>query len=99
MTQYLILHKVCGQPMWDMAEKIELGDEEGWITTSGHRCYPFRVIGSVDQLDGVTVWADPIPDDWPDYSPEIDHSQPAVTFDMGKLLSALIPQPQGKRRL
>lgn len=38
---YLILHKVRGEPAFDIAVQIQIGDEEGWIIpTSGHRAYP-----------------------------------------------------------
>jgi len=40
---YLILHKVRGEPAFDIAQKIEIGEEEGWIIpTSGHRAYPYQ---------------------------------------------------------
>lgn len=39
---YLILHKVRGEPAFDIAQRVQIGDEEGWIIpTSGHRAYPF----------------------------------------------------------
>lgn len=42
--QYLILHKVRGEPAFDIAEPLQIGDEEGWIIpTSGHRAYPYEV--------------------------------------------------------
>lgn len=42
MTPYLILHKVRGEPAFDIAIPIQIGDEEGWIIpTSGHRAYPY----------------------------------------------------------
>lgn len=38
---YLIAHKVRGEPAFDIAHKLMIGDEEGWIIpTSGHRAYP-----------------------------------------------------------
>ena|SRR5215469_14991909 len=38
---YLILHKVRGEPAFDIAQKMMVGNEEGWvIPTSGHRAYP-----------------------------------------------------------
>ena len=40
---YLILHKVRGEPAFDVAYQMEIGDEVGWIIpTSGHRAYPSR---------------------------------------------------------
>ncbi len=42
MTLYLIAHKVRGAPAFDVAEKVQIGEEEGFIIpTSGHRAYPF----------------------------------------------------------
>lgn len=44
---YLILHRVRGQPAFDIAERIEVEATEGvfedwWIIpTSGHRAYPY----------------------------------------------------------
>jgi len=42
--RYLILHKVRGEPAFDIAQKIEVEDEEWWIIpTSGHRAYPSKI--------------------------------------------------------
>lgn len=39
---YLIAHKVRGEAAFDVAQKLQIGDEEGWIIpTSGHRAYPY----------------------------------------------------------
>lgn len=39
---YLICHKVRGEAAFDVASKLQIGDEVGWvIPTSGHRAYPF----------------------------------------------------------
>lgn len=40
---YLILHKVRGQPAFDIAERIGVDDNDWiWIIpTSGHRAYPY----------------------------------------------------------
>ena len=38
---YLILHKVRGEPAFDIASAIMIGEEQCWlIPTSGHRAYP-----------------------------------------------------------
>jgi hypothetical protein len=51
MTLYLILHKVRGEPAFDIAQKLHIHTstcasgsyEEIWIIpTSGHRAYPYR---------------------------------------------------------
>lgn len=40
---YLILHKVRGSPAFDIAIRMRIGQEDGWIIpTSGHRAYPLR---------------------------------------------------------
>jgi hypothetical protein len=50
---YLILHKVRGEPAFDIAIQIEIGDEQGWIIpTSGHRAYPYRSWAIQDLYDG-----------------------------------------------
>lgn len=39
---YLILHKVRGAPAFDIAYKMRIANEDGWLTpTSGHRAYPY----------------------------------------------------------
>lgn len=39
---YLILHKVRGEPAFDIAQRLRIGNEDGWIIpTSGHRAHPF----------------------------------------------------------
>lgn len=70
-TPYLILHKVRGEPAFDIAEKL---DEETWIIpTSGHRAYPFRwwsieelVIESASRA-GPSEFCENIPSNWPDH--------------------------------
>lgn len=42
MDLFLIAHKVCNEPAFDIAHRLPIGEEEGWIvTTSGHRAYPY----------------------------------------------------------
>lgn len=50
MTLYLIAHKVRGAPAFDIAERMDMGDDEAWwiIPTSGHRAYPFWSISLQD---------------------------------------------------
>ena len=39
---YLIAHLVRGEPAFDIAIRLQIGDEEGWIIpTSGHRAWPY----------------------------------------------------------
>jgi len=70
---YLIAHLVRGEPAFDIAEQLQIGDEQGWIIpTSGHRAYPYwtlRLDLAVDwPLVGIlhTEVPDP-PVDWPDH--------------------------------
>lgn len=73
MTQYLIAHKVRGEPAFDIAEQIAIGNEEGWIIpTSGHRAYPYwhMEIGKLnEQLQGENgYWVfDTMPPDLPEH--------------------------------
>ncbi len=48
---YLILHKVRGEPAFDVAYPFRFGDEDGWlIPTSGHRAHPAET-WRLDDLD------------------------------------------------
>lgn len=72
---YLILHKVRGEPAFDIAHKLQIGDEEGWVLSAcGYRAYPWDSIplSELGQGNGMiynriskTV-SSPMPDDWPD---------------------------------
>ncbi len=72
---YLIAHVVRGQEAFDIAEKIMIGNEEGWIiSTSGHRARPYWY----QQLDWVFRRFSPHvnelppgkpPEGWPDHYP------------------------------
>lgn len=69
---YLILHKVRGEPAFDIAIQMPMEDEVWWIIpTSGHRAYPYWH-GDILSLN----YNDPDykeairqgpPDDWPDH--------------------------------
>lgn len=65
MTElYLILHKVRGEPAFDIATKLDIGDDEGWIIpTSGHRAYPiyFYRLDEMTHSEHLIV----IPFSWP----------------------------------
>jgi hypothetical protein len=65
MTEpYLILHKVRGEPAFDIAEKTEIDGEEAWIvSTSGHRAYPidYWPLNKIEVLhNGVNTYIDEI---------------------------------------
>ena len=78
---YLILHKVRGEPAYDIATPVLIGQEEGWIVpTSGHRCYPYKkwCLEDLSDISDVTAngyhdapWLhDTVPEDWPDHYPD-----------------------------
>jgi hypothetical protein len=86
MNQYLILHKVRGEPSLDIAEKTMIGDEEAWIlSTCGHRAYPywFKPVSEIPDMPFIDC-----PDGWPDhYQPK---AEPKVSIDIGSILSSLV---------
>lgn len=110
--QYLILHKVRGEPSFDCATKLMIGDEEGWITNSGHRAYPYwhqplAQFGcnesSVEDEKIVRVYSNPYqieveppPADWPDHF-EVRNEGPKQKVNVGDLLCSLLPKI--KRRI
>ena len=58
---FLIAHLVRGEPAFDIAIKLQIGDEEGWIIpTSGHRAYPYwhQSLKDMALTDSITVWED-----------------------------------------
>lgn len=58
---YLILHKVRGEPAFDIAQPIMIGEEKGWIVpTSGHRAYPAWYIELGELIPRELIWGD----DW-----------------------------------
>lgn len=66
---FLILHKVRGQPAFDIAQRLTIGDEEGWIIpTSGHRAYPCWHF-SIKTMQGMPWWECPcdVPATLPDH--------------------------------
>jgi hypothetical protein len=95
---YLILHKVRGEPAFDIADKLQIGDEEGWIIpTSGHRAYPFMewpleafgqpFIGNIPT----------VPVDWPDHYQVDAGSTPKPNFNIMTIISPMMTK--FKRRL
>ena len=71
---YLIAHVVRGSPAFDIAEQIEIGDEQGWIIpTSGHRAYPYwscslsRLRTYQAKAEGLDAVIPPPPPDHPDH--------------------------------
>jgi hypothetical protein len=105
---YLILHKVRGEPAFDIADQIEGSgtdsDPGPWwiIPTSGHRAYPYQYWPMQmmwhHTTNGVYVptLVDP-PADWPDHY-EIDKgSKPTSTFNIMTIISPMMTKI--KRRL
>lgn len=105
MTPFLILHKVRGEPAFDIAIRCDdMGTESDpgpwWIIpTSGHRAYPYRHWQLEDLADTSDInangynehpWThDKVPDDWPDHYSP-DRGQPAPQGELLALLSGLI---------
>ena len=110
---YLILHKVRGEPAFDIATQIEEGtasDPGPWwiIPTSGHRAYPYRYwrwsdlySGSemdLSKLQYVFNNVDP-PEGWPDhYSVNAPRDPAPLTARVTGLLSALGLGPRPIKR-
>jgi hypothetical protein len=105
---HLILHKVRGEPAFDVAEKIQIGDEEGWIIpTSGHRAYPYwtQPIEAVEYLGQSHIGVGgvffgsmpPIPKDWPDHYQNEDTGHITSGVNVMAIVSKLLPKV--KRRL
>ena len=76
---YLILHKVRGEPAFDIASRLDIGSAGGWIvSTSGHRAYPYRWwnlddLADVSDVNNAGYHIHPasldhtLPSDWPDH--------------------------------
>ena len=91
---YLILHKVRGSPAFDIATRLPIGDEEGWIIpTSGHRAYPIAEIELTHLVEygEESSWirsCPTIPASWPDhYAPA--KAPPAPSLSLTSLLPLL----------
>jgi hypothetical protein len=86
--QYLILHKVRGEPQYDIAERCMIGDEEGWVLcTCGHRCFPYKAQPMAE------------PEIGPDFAQHPEHYPSKAEpqhIDISSLLSSLV---KFKRRL
>jgi len=98
---YLILHKVRGEPAFDIAQRIQIGDEEGWIIpTSGHRAYPYQT------WEWHRVWVDrefvpaliDVPADWPDHY-TVNKAPKAILTNVSSLLASIgLSAPIKKRK-
>jgi hypothetical protein len=99
MTTHLILHKVRGEPAFDIAEPTKIGNEDGWIIpTSGHRAYPYWNT-PLCQKDGVGFgfFGDsmpPMPENWPDHYQEVDRPVAKKGNGLNVMDFITIPQPK-----
>jgi hypothetical protein len=92
---HLILHKVRGEPAFDIAEKLQIGDEEGWIIpTSGHRAYPYWVAELTEFQQSLLDDTSIIPSDLPDhYACNDDNGKaPEPSFNIMSIISNLSPK-------
>lgn len=110
VEQYLILHKVRGEPAFDIAEPALIGTEQGWIiSTSGWRAYPYWS----QPLNLLIDWAmadihgrkpPEMPDDCPEHfglSQQSHIMKSEISADLySDIIAALSPQSIGefKRR-
>jgi hypothetical protein len=93
MTQYLILHKVRGEPSFDCAEQMEVDGETWWVTNSGYRAYPFLKWSLMDipEVQTVELLANGLPDDWPDHF-EVSGEIVRPKIDVSALLRKFAPK-------
>jgi len=100
---YLILHKVSGQPAFDIAHKLETTEQSGeemWIvSTSGHRAYPYWYL-PLTQAAPQAPMDLAIPTDWPDhYNLSKSAIEPlGASLDFGEMMRALVPRGSFLRR-
>jgi hypothetical protein len=95
---YLILHKVRGEPAFDIADKLQIGDEEGWIIpTSGHRAYPYWHTPLTEFQEHLLADASLVPSDLPDHYPMDTGSKPEPSFNIMTIISPMMTK--FKRRL
>lgn len=101
---FLILHKVRGEPAFDIAHKLMIRDEEGWIiSTSGHRAYPYYtkslkdwVIATTPRFIVTMADADRIehmPDNLPDHYSCNDRNAPEPATNLIRdLVNRMLPK-------
>lgn len=95
--QYLILHKVRGEPSFDCAEKMEVDGEMWWITNSGYRAYPLRnwlltdLSPELDLYSGrLSIGLQDI-ESWPDHF-QVQGEKPPSTFNIMEAIQGLLPK-------
>lgn len=90
--QYLILHKVRGEPSFDCATQVWTDVGLIWITNSGYRAYPVwqaPLIGTLFEGNVIMKDMPPVPADWPDHF-EVRKEPPAMEINIGQLVSGLV---------
>lgn len=110
---YLILHKVRGEPAFDIAQKQcegsepcqpncglfpECKNEETWIIpTSGHRCYPYWKIPLGEIVQNDVFYNQAVPEGWPDHYETQTGGAPKPDFNIMTIISPMMTK--FKRRL
>lgn len=97
---FLVLHKVRGEPAFDIATKLMIGDEEGWIIpTSGHRAYPYWQISFQDMNEmecardgGMFDRLPPMPPNWPDHYATKSSPPPSLSSFITAIIDKVIPK-------
>lgn len=75
---YLIAHKVRGEPAFDVAQRIQIGEELAWIIpTSGWRAYPYWHV-NLDYLMDSGSWPGSMPEGLRDHFAS-EHSGGKIT--------------------
>lgn len=92
---YLILHKVRGEPAFDIAIKWAVGGpevEEWWIIpTSGHRAYPYWYMSLQEATKLVQLPLSAIPPtDWPDHYSCNDRTSREPVYEVETKARALL---------
>jgi hypothetical protein len=110
MNQFLILHKVRGEPQFDVAERTTIGYEDVWVLcTCGHRAYPYRVWPmpaiwscNIEDTDKHTrhkfhqlITETVVPPDWPDHY--ASKPEPKLKLNILEIVSKILPKI--KRRI
>lgn len=103
---YLILHKVRGEPAFDIAERVTIADEDAWIiSTSGWRAYPLRW-WLVEDLADISDYPHQYPQrvaDAADLSTIPDHFEvgkdTSVKIDIDAFIATITKQEPIRRRI
>lgn len=93
---YLILHRVRRKAAFDVAKRMKIGNDDGWIIpTSGHRAYPYWW-RAIEELP--IPHQHSMPEDWPDHYSCNDQVIPkhkiAVTRKPGRIDISLLMEDE-----